>query len=183
MPVDAQPPLRAPRAALFGPPVALPLVPPLRSSSLKDYIATLDAEAAHEAMHGGFLGLGCNDKKLIAVTCSRTKAQLERTAAKYRELYDLSLRDDVISETGGDFGKLLKYALAPPDLYFADMIDWATEGMGCSELALIELFVTQSHAEMAAGKEKWEAMHDSSLIDHLDEELTSEYKHLQVSGK
>lgn len=46
---------------------------------LKGYIATLDAKAAHEAMHGGFLGLGCNDRKLIAATCTRTKAQLQRT--------------------------------------------------------------------------------------------------------
>ena len=51
---------------------------------LKDYIATLDAESAHEAMHGGFMGLGCNDKKLIAVTCTRTKAQLERTSGESR---------------------------------------------------------------------------------------------------
>eukprot|EP00966_Prymnesium_polylepis_P275740 6371032-Prymnesium_polylepis.1 len=49
---------------------------------LKDYIATLDAESAHEAMHGGFMGLGCNDKKLIAVTCTRTKAQLVRTSGE-----------------------------------------------------------------------------------------------------
>eukprot|EP00966_Prymnesium_polylepis_P261319 6036134-Prymnesium_polylepis.1 len=60
------------------------------------------------------------------------------------------------------------------------MVDWATEGLGCSETALIELFATKSHAEIAAGKEQWEASHDASLIDHLDEELTDEYKHLQA---
>lgn len=50
-----------------------------------------------------------------------------------------------------------------------------------TETALIELFVTKSHAEIMAGKEQWEAAHDKSLLDHLDEELTNEYKHLQVS--
>ena len=33
---------------------------------------------------------------------------------------------------------------------------------------------------IAAGKEKWEGRSDASLIDYLDEELTSEYKHLQA---
>ena len=34
--------------------------------------------------------------------------------------------------------------------------------------------------DIAAGKEKWEGRSDASLIDYLDEELTSEYKHLQA---
>ena len=38
-------------------------------------------------MKGGVLGLGCNDKKLIAVLCTRTKSQLQRAARKYRALY------------------------------------------------------------------------------------------------
>lgn len=53
-------------------------------------------------------------------------------AACYYELFGTTLRDDVISETGGDYGKLLKYALASPEVFFSDMIDWATEGLGCS---------------------------------------------------
>ena len=41
---------------------------------------------AHDAMKGGLVGLGCNDEQLIAALCTRTKAQLARTEAKYREL-------------------------------------------------------------------------------------------------
>jgi hypothetical protein len=33
---------------------------------------------------------------------------------------------------------------------------------------------------IAAGKEKWEGRSDASLIDYLDERLTSEYKHMQA---
>eukprot|EP00316_Scyphosphaera_apsteinii_P007777 CAMPEP_0119306596 /NCGR_PEP_ID=MMETSP1333-20130426/7310_1 /TAXON_ID=418940 /ORGANISM="Scyphosphaera apsteinii, Strain RCC1455" /LENGTH=857 /DNA_ID=CAMNT_0007309933 /DNA_START=58 /DNA_END=2631 /DNA_ORIENTATION=+ len=146
---------------------------------LKDYVARLDAEAVHEAMHGGFLGLGCNDNKLISVLCSRTKDQLRRTASKYRELYDLDLREDVLSKTTGDYGQFLKYSLADPATYFADMIDLATEGWGASETHLIEIFVTNSHAKIQEGKAAWEARHDKALIDHLDDELSSSYDDLQ----
>ena len=51
---------------------------------LKEFIATQDARAAYEAMHGGLTGIGCNDRKLIAALCTRTKAQLLRTQAKVR---------------------------------------------------------------------------------------------------
>ncbi len=78
---------------------------------LKQYMAVLDATAAHQAMKGGFIGFGCNDKKLMNVLCTRTKPQLERTEAKYRELYDKDIRKEVKGETGGDYGRLMYYAM------------------------------------------------------------------------
>ena len=48
---------------------------------------------------------------------------VRRTAAKYRELYDEDLREAVAGETSGDYGKLVGLALAPKDVFFADIID------------------------------------------------------------
>ena len=48
-----------------------------------------------------------------------------RTAAKYRELYDEDLREAVQSETSGNYGRLVGLALAPKDVFFADIIDKA----------------------------------------------------------
>ena len=70
-------------------------------------------------------------------------------------------------------------ALAPKDAYFADMIDKACVGIGCSETTLIELFVTTKNADIAAGRKAWEGRTDKNLIDYLDDELTESYKHLQ----
>ena len=94
---------------------------------LKQYIAVLDAKEAHEAMKGGFCGLGCNDRKLITVLATRTKSQLARTEAKYRELYDKDIRKEVKGETGGDYGRFLYYAMGTRAEYVADMIDVACE--------------------------------------------------------
>lgn len=133
--------------------------------SLKDYIAKLDAESVQEAMEG----FGTNDRKLIVSLCSRTKSQLRRTSAKYRELFDKDLREEVKGETSGDYGTMVYLALAPKDIFFADIIDQATKGMGCSETTLIELFLTTKNDDIAAGKVAWEGRNDKSLIDHLDE--------------
>ena len=43
-----------------------------------------------------------NDEKLIAVLCTRTKAQLLRTSVKFRSLYDRDLRKSIKSETSGE---------------------------------------------------------------------------------
>jgi hypothetical protein len=146
---------------------------------LKDFIAELDAKTAHEAMCGGLTGFGCDDPKLIAALCSRTKSQLRRTAGKFRELFDKDLRATVRSEAGGSYGRMMNYALAPPEDYVADMIDLACSGLGCNETVLIELLVTQSKENMAAGKEAWEGRTDKHLFDYLDSELGSEYSDLQ----
>jgi hypothetical protein len=82
-----------------------------------------------EAMCGGLTGFGCDDPKLIAALCSRTKSQLRRTATKFRELFDKDLRATVRSEAGGDYGRMMDYALATPEDYVADMIDLACSGM------------------------------------------------------
>ena len=50
---------------------------------LKEYIAVYDCEAVHEAMNGGFMGLGCNDTKLITAVCTRTKKQLQLTKKQH----------------------------------------------------------------------------------------------------
>jgi len=143
---------------------------------LKQHIAQLDAEAVKEAT----AGWGTNDRKLIVSLCSRTKSQLRRTAAKYRELYDEDLREAVADETSGHYGELVHLALAPKDVFFADIIDKACGGIGCSETTLIELFVISKSEAIAAGKARWEGRSDASLIDYLDDQLTSEYKHLQA---
>ena len=56
---------------------------------------------------GGFLGLGCNDKKLMAALCSRTKSQLSMTRKRYRDMYDKDMKDEVKGETGGYYGKMM----------------------------------------------------------------------------
>lgn len=139
---------------------------------LKNYIAIYDAQTVDEAMNGGFLGLGCNDRKLQAALCTRTKNQLQRTRKKYWELYDKDLRNEVKGEVGGgSYGRMMYFAMASPEEYIADIIDHATVGFGCDETALLEIFVTHTQEELQAGKRKWEERADKHLVDYLAGEL------------
>ena len=82
---------------------------------LKARVAEADAEACHEAMKGGLTGIGCDDKRLVATLCTRTKAALARTAAAYREKYDKDLAEEVKGETSSDYGRMMAYAMSAPD--------------------------------------------------------------------
>ena len=145
---------------------------------LKSLIATADAEAVNEAMNGGFLGLGCNDKKLIAVLCSRTKSQLEMTKKRFRSMYDKDIREEVRGETAGAYGKMISYAMASKTDYVIDMIDAACVGWGCNEMLLIELFIMCEQEWLKEGKAAWEGRKDKSLIDYINKELGSSYEQL-----
>ncbi len=98
------------------------------NATLKDRVAAVDAAMARDAMKGGVTGLGCDNRKLIAVLCTRTKASLERTKAQYRAKFDADLAKDVREKTGSDYGRMMAYALAAPDAYVADIIHAACHG-------------------------------------------------------
>ena len=147
--------------------------------NLKNYVANLDAAASYEAMKGGVLGIGCNDKKLIAATCTRTKTQLARTAKRYRAQYDRDLREDVKGETGGNYGRMVYYAMATRPQYVSEMISLACNGIGCDETILIETFASCTTAELRQGKKAWEGKSDKSLVDYLNSELGSGYDGLR----
>jgi hypothetical protein len=155
------------------------------NGELKGRIADADALAAHEAMKSGITGaLGCDHTKLISVLCTRTKAALQRTRQAYRKAYDKDLAKEVASETSGvlgsNYGKMMSYALDGPDEYVADLIHAACHGMGCDEGALIELCLTRSPEQLAAGKKCWEGRKDKALFDYLGKELPDiTYKNLK----
>ena len=151
---------------------------------LKEYVAIYDCQTVKAAMDEAGWVSGVNDPKLIAALCTRTKSQLLRTRKQFRDLYDKDLRAEVKSETSGSYKKLMWYALASPAESVADIIDRACDvalfgpDFGCDETALLEVFVTRSQEELQAGKQKWEGRTDKSLVDHLNSELGSSYRHL-----
>ena len=155
------------------------------NGELKDRIADADAQACHEAMKSGLTGaLGCDHTKLISVLCTRTKAALVRTRRAYRKAYDKDLAKEVASETSGiiggsNYGKMMSYALDGPEEYVADIIRAACHGSGCDEEALIELCLTRSPEQLAAGKKCWEGRNDKALFDYIGKELGMWYKDLK----
>ncbi|KAB0396352.1 hypothetical protein E2I00_006071, partial [Balaenoptera physalus] len=62
-------------------------------------------------------GLGTDEDSLIEIICSRTNQELQEINRVYKEMYKTDLEKDIISDTSGDFRKLM-VALSK-DLYDA----------------------------------------------------------------
>ena len=62
-----------------------------------------DAKALRKAMQG----FGCNDKVLIEILAQRTNEDLQFLRAAYHSEFGRDLLEDIKSETGGDFERIL----------------------------------------------------------------------------
>ncbi|KAH8074388.1 hypothetical protein JL721_1945 [Aureococcus anophagefferens] len=132
------------------------------NAMLKTRIAESDALSSYEAMNPGLTGIGCDDRKLIAALCTRTKASLERTKVAYRAKYDKDLAKDVKGETkgwftGSDYGRMMSYALSTPENYVADEPGAARGGQ-----------------EVLGGPAR-----PGGLFDYINKELGHFYRHLR----
>ncbi|KAJ9546899.1 hypothetical protein OSB04_019442 [Centaurea solstitialis] len=67
------------------------------------------AKVLRKAMHG----LGTDDKTLIRVIVTRTEIDMQYIKAEYHKKYDRSLKDDVHSETSGNYRTFLLSLLGP----------------------------------------------------------------------
>ncbi|NXY41649.1 ANXA2 protein, partial [Ceuthmochares aereus] len=52
-------------------------------------------------------GLGTDEDTLIEIVCSRTNQELAEITRVYKEMYKTELEKDIISDTSGDFRKLM----------------------------------------------------------------------------
>ncbi|MCQ2820059.1 MAG: annexin [archaeon] len=62
-----------------------------------------DAKCLYKSMKG----LGTDNDTLIELICSRPTSVLKEVSFKFRELYNKNLNDWIVSETSGDYRKLL----------------------------------------------------------------------------
>ncbi|KAG8576171.1 hypothetical protein GDO81_009791 [Engystomops pustulosus] len=58
-------------------------------------------------LKGAMKGLGTDEDTLIEIICSRDNQELQAIQAAYRELYKTELEKDIVSDTSGDFRKLM----------------------------------------------------------------------------
>ncbi|KAM4747177.1 annexin A2 [Rhinophrynus dorsalis] len=58
-------------------------------------------------LKGSMKGLGTDEDTLIEIICSRTNQELHDIQLAYKELYKTELEKDIVSDTSGDFRKLM----------------------------------------------------------------------------
>ncbi|KAJ6644581.1 Annexin B10 [Pseudolycoriella hygida] len=63
-------------------------------------------------LHKAMAGMGTDESTLIEILCTKTNEEISRLIGAYEDLYDRPLEEDLCSETGGYFRRLLVMILS-----------------------------------------------------------------------
>jgi len=143
------------------------------------------ARILYNAMKGGFLGIGTDEKQLIRVIICSTMKEREKIAEAYHKLFKSDLIKDVEGEISGSFkaamvGILKSCALKFDQDYDADCdaLKAAMDGFGTDEEALVRKISGKSPAQVEILKETWASKfpEDGPLLDRVLGETTGMFE-------
>uniref|UniRef100_A0AAY4EQD3 Annexin n=1 Tax=Denticeps clupeoides TaxID=299321 RepID=A0AAY4EQD3_9TELE len=126
-----------------------------------------DAQRLRRAMEG----LGTDEETVLEVLCTRTPEQLRKVTAAYKTQYNRDLEKDLISETSGDFTKLLlallKLLKFIPILYVFQHLSKELSNKKSDSAPWIEILTTKNPQHLANVMDTLEAERDQRVDEAL----------------
>jgi hypothetical protein len=131
---------------------------------------------SHEAkeLRASMKGFGTNENKLSAHITPHTHADMALISATYSAEIKRDLLKDIISETSGDYLRVLRGLVMPPAAYDAYILHDAFSGIGCNETVLSEVLCSRSSAHLAEVKIAYQMMYEKKNPNSLKARITSE---------
>lgn len=114
--------------------------------------ASVDAETLRAAMKG----LGTDEEEILQLLTARSNGQRQEIAAKFGEMFERDLVDDLKSELGGSFETVVVALMSDPVEFLCAELHAAMDGCGTSESVLIEVLCTWANGRMKQLVEKYE---------------------------
>lgn len=134
-------------------------------------------------------GLGTNDDAIIHVVATRCNAQRQELKANFKTLYGRDLIEDIKGELSGDYKETVMALFVDPATFDAWCIKEAIYGPGTDEMALIEILMTRTNAQI----KELRSVYPSVLNKHyhgktpkiekdIQDDTSGDFKHLLVSA-
>lgn len=139
---------------------------------LLEFIAFRDAMIVYKAC----AGLGTDDDLLISLLCQRTKTQINEIDRYSRTLHQISLKERIENECGGNYKKFLLFLCESRQEYFGRQLKEAMSGMGCDKSLVNEVICLGTKTELEVTKAYYEQTFNESLSDKLRSELSGEHE-------
>jgi hypothetical protein len=133
-----------------------------------------DAQTLWNANEGKTFGT--DDAPFVTIFGNRSPAHLKALCAKYKEMHPKG--KDVtraIEGLGGNFEKAIRtlyLSAVEKDLYFANQLATAFEGLGCDEYKVIRTVVRRREKDWGSIKAKYNSIHSKDLVNRMIEELS-----------
>lgn len=126
-------------------------------------------------------GFGTDENAIIDVLCRRSNLQRMDIVRTYKTAYGKDLRDDIRSETTGNFENVLIALLTPTSELYARELYEAMYGEGTDEDVLIEVMCTMSNYEIREIGAYFQRMFGKSLENELRSDTSGSFKRLMTS--
>ncbi|CAH8598593.1 unnamed protein product [Schistosoma guineensis] len=136
------------------------------------FSASADAERLHRAMKGP----GTDETAIINILARRTNYERQELCRSYKSLYKHDLKDDLKSETSGDFRKVLCQLVVDTPYMLAKSLYYAMKGLGTNDRVLIEIFTTLWNDETRAVADAYKQVLKDKGIEESERSLVTDMK-------
>jgi len=142
---------------------------------------SFDAEKDAGAMKDAMRGWGCNNQAITHILGNRTANQRHEIETAYKNLYGKDLIEDLKSELGGNFERLVIALMHTWPQHCARVIKKACKGVGTDEQILIDILCTANNCEIKLIREAYKEMDGDELEDDLKKELSGDFANMIVA--
>eukprot|EP00051_Salpingoeca_urceolata_P001007 m.37936 g.37936 ORF g.37936 m.37936 type:complete len:1269 (+) comp11142_c0_seq3:271-4077(+) len=140
-----------------------------------------DPQKDAKRMRNAMRGFGAKKTDINKVLAERSNAQRQDIATEYERMYKRNLLEDLKSETGNDYQKLIIALMTPPLDFLAQEVHRAIKGLGTDDASLIELICARSSLEMRQLKERYMELYKKPLTEAISGDTSGWYKKLLIS--
>ncbi|OWZ08401.1 Annexin protein [Phytophthora megakarya] len=132
-------------------------------------------DAVVEQIHAACDGVGTDDKALVNLIGPLSSNDRALVSLRYKELHGQTLREQVKSETSGNFGYLLQLISFPIHQAEAYIVFHAMKGVGTSDHLLYSVLMGRTNEEISVLKKTYYEMYDSDLNVAITDEISGDF--------
>ncbi|KAL3275576.1 hypothetical protein HHI36_020332 [Cryptolaemus montrouzieri] len=125
-----------------------------------------------EILRGAMKGFGTDEDIIIEILTQRSNEQRQAIKEHFKNVLERDLVDDIKSELGGDFEKVMVALLTPTSEFLCQELKNAMNGAGTNEKALIEIICSKSNEEIGQIVETYESLYERPLVEQVCSETS-----------
>ncbi|XP_007906455.1 annexin A5 [Callorhinchus milii] len=153
----------------------------LRASrgTIKDHPG-FDVNNDSEVLRKAMKGLGTDEDSIINLLTNRSSAQRKQMCKAYKTLFGKDLVEDLKSELGGKFEKLIVGMMKTRLEYDVSQLRDALKGAGTNEKCLIEILASRTNAEIHEIKAAYKEEYGKDLEEDIVNDTSGHFGRMLV---
>ncbi|XP_051895299.1 annexin A5-like [Pristis pectinata] len=146
---------------------------------IKDY-PNFDANHDAELLRKAMKGLGTDESAIISILTTRSSNQRIKISLQYKTLFGRDLIEDLKSELGGKFEKVIVGLMKTPLQYDVSELHNAIKGAGTDEKCLIEILASRTNQELKAIIQAYKEEYGKDLEECIISDTSGHFQKILV---